>query len=160
MIGAMLVLLLVIGAFVAFRAINRTQPDNPVRPVDYEQTLQYARDQADFPLLAPASLPRGWRATSVTFVPDPVRWHLGILTDQDEYVGLEQSRSSLATMVERYVDGNAVEGRVVRVDGEPWRRWSDAGGDSALTRVDAGVTTLVVSDAGEDVLVDFTETLR
>lgn len=156
----MLVLLLVIAAFVAFRAINRTQPDNPVRPVDYQQTLRYARDQADFPLLAPASLPRGWRATSVTFVPEPVRWHLGVLTDQDEYVGLEQSRSSLATMVERYVDANAVEGRVVRVDGKPWRRWTDAGGDVALTRVQAGVTTLVVSDAGEDVLVDFTEALR
>jgi hypothetical protein len=160
MIGAMVVLLLVIGAYVAFRAVNRTQPDNPVRPVDYQQTLTYARGQAGFPVLAPSSLPAGWRATSVTFVPRPVRWHLGILTNQDKYVGLEQSRRPLGEMVSTYVDANAVRDGAVSVDGEPWRRWTDAGGDTALTRVEAGVTTLVVSDAGQDVLVPFVRSLR
>lgn len=160
MIGAMLVLLLVIGAYVAFRAVNRAQPGDPVKRVDYQQTLEYAREQAGFRLLAPALLPEGWRATSADFVPRPVRWHLGILTDQDEYVGLEQSRGSVSDLVETYVDRNAVRGRPVVVDGTPWRSWTDAGGDTALTRVDGGVTTLVVSSAGRDVLVDFTETLR
>lgn len=160
MIGAMIVLLLVIGAYVGFRAINRTQPDNPVRPVDYQQTLRYARNEADFPLLAPASLPSGWRATSATFIPRPVRWHLGILTNQDKYVGLEQAAKPLGEMVSTYVDPNAVRDGEVRVEGKSWRKWTDAGGDIALTRVQGGVTTLVVSDAGQDVLDSFVERLR
>jgi hypothetical protein len=160
MVGAMLVLLLVIGAFVAFRAVNRTTPDNPVKRVDYQQTLAYARSQTDVPLLAPPSLPAGWRATSVTFVPDPLRWHLGVLTDQDRYVGLEQARSPVVAMVETYVDRDAERGGLVRVDGKQWRSWSDAGGDRALTRVDSGVTSLVVTSADEDVLLDFTRGLR
>jgi hypothetical protein len=159
MIGAMLVLLAVIGAFVAFRAVNRNEPESPVRAVDYQQTLDYARGQVDFPLLAPASLPDGWRATSADFVPEPPRWHLGVLTDENRYVGLEQSRGSLEKMVETYVDREAVRGRTVQVEGEAWRTWSDGDGDTALARVDDEVTTLVVGTAGLDVLVDYVESL-
>ena len=160
MIGAMLVLLAVIGAFVVFRDVNRTDLENPVRAVDYPQTLGYARDQADFRLLAPTTLPEGWRATSVDFVPEPAKWHLGVLTDQDRYVGLEQSRSSLDDMVETYVDREAVRGKPVEVEGQAWRSWTDQGGDTALTREDGEITTLVVSTAGLDVLVEYVETLR
>ena len=159
MIGAMLVLLAVVGAYVVFRAVNRNEPESPVRAVDYQQTLDYARDQADFPLLAPASLPDGWRATSVDFVPEPTRWHLGVLTDEDRYVGLEQSRSSVDKMVETYVDREAVRGKPVQVEGQTWRTWTDEGGDTALTREDGEVTTLVVGTAGLDVLVDYVESL-
>jgi hypothetical protein len=159
MVGAMLVLFAVIGAYVAFRAVNRTEPESQVRAVDYQQTLEYAR-QTDFPVLAPASLPDGWRATSADFVPKPARWHLGLLTDENRYVGIEQSRGSLDDMVETYVDRNAVPGKAVEVDGERWRTWTDSGGDTALGRVEGDVTTLVVGTTGLDVLVDFTETLR
>ncbi|HSE08589.1 MAG TPA: DUF4245 domain-containing protein, partial [Nocardioidaceae bacterium] len=127
MVGAMLVLLGVIAAFVVFRDLNRTTPESPVREVKYEQTLAYARDQADFDVLAPESLPEGWRATSVSFVPDPTRWSLGVLTDQDRYVGLEQSRRSAESMVETYVDPEAERGRQVEVAGETWRLWTDQG---------------------------------
>ena len=160
MIGAMLVLLAVVGAFVVFRAVNRNEPESPVRTVDYQQTLDYARDQADFPLPAPASLPEGWRATSVDFVPEPLRWHLGLLTDEDRYVGLEQSRSSVDKMVETYVDPEAIRGKPVQVEGQTWRTWTDEGGDTALTRETGEVTTLVVGTAGLDVLVDFVESLE
>ena len=160
MIGAMLVLLAVIGAYVVFRAVNRNEPESPVRAVDYLQTLDYARGQADFPLLAPTSLPEGWRATSVNFVPEPVRWHLGVLTDEDRYVGLEQSRSSVDKMVETYVDLEAVRGEPVQVEGLTWRTWTDEGGDTALTREDGEVTTLVVGTPGLDVLVDYVESLE
>lgn len=160
MIGALLVLLLVIFGFVALRALNRTQPDNPVSPVKYEETLQYARRAAGFPVLAPASLPAGWRATSVSYVPRPERWHLGVLTDQDKYVGLEQSRKPLGDMVATYVDQKAVRGPVVLIDGKPWRSWSDSGGDTALTRAQDGVATLVVTSGGQDLLVRYTSSLR
>lgn len=159
MVGAMLVLLGVIAAFVVFRDLNRNDPQSPVRDIDYQQTLSYARDQADFPVLAPESLPEGWRATSVSFVPETTRWSLGVLTDEDRYIGLEQSRGSVDGMVETYVDREAERGRQVEVAGETWRLWTDQGGDTALTRVEDGVTTLVVGTPGLDVLVDYVESL-
>ncbi len=160
MIGAMIVLIAVVVGFVAFRAVNRNEPENPVRAVDYQQTLEYARGVADFPVVAPASLPEGWRATSVEFIPSPTRWHLGLLTDEDRYVGLEQSRASLTDLVHEYVDPKAARGKPVQVDGQTWRTWTDPGGDTALGRTEGDVTTLVVGTAELDVLVDFTESLR
>ena len=155
MIGAMLVLLVVIGGFVALRAVNRTQPVNPVQPVDYQQTLHYAKQTAGFPVLAPSRLPKGWRATSVSFVPKPVRWHLGMLTGQNQYVGIEQSRSPAGTMVSTYVDTSAARGPQIQIGGRSWRIWTDSGGDTAVVRSGSGVTTLVVTTAGRDVLVHF-----
>ncbi|HLN75864.1 MAG TPA: DUF4245 domain-containing protein [Nocardioidaceae bacterium] len=160
MVGAMLVLVAVVFGFVVLRDLNRNDPQNPVKPVDYQETLKLARGQAEFPLLAPASLPKGWRATSVRFVPQPTRWHLGVLTNKDEYVGLEQSQTSVGDMVETYVDQAAVRGGTVQIVGESWRTWTDAGGDTALTRVQKGVTTLVVGTPGRDVLVDYVKSLR
>lgn len=86
--------------------------------------------------------------------------HLGVLTDEGRYVGLEQSRSSEANMVEKYVDEEAVRGGTVDIEGDTWRIWTDEGGDTALTRVEKGVTTLVVGTPDQDVLVDYVESLR
>ncbi|HSE07580.1 MAG TPA: DUF4245 family protein, partial [Nocardioidaceae bacterium] len=79
--------------------------------------------------------------------------------DQDRYVGLEQSRRSAESMVETYVDPEAERGRQVEVAGETWRLWTDQGGDTALTRQDDGVTTLVVGTPELEVLVDYVESL-
>jgi hypothetical protein len=160
MIGAMVVLLLVVVGFVVFRGVFRTDAEVQVRAVDYQRTQSFAQEQVDFPILAPETLPEGWRATSVRFVPDPPRWHLGVLTDQDRYIGLEQSRSSEKKMVETYVDRDAVRGEPVQAAGDTWQTWTDEGGDTGLTRVDDEVTVLVVGTPDLDVLVDYVETLR
>lgn len=160
MVGSMLILVLVIGGFIVLREANRTTPDAKVETVDYARTAEYAQEQVDFPIVQPQPLPDGWRATSVRFVPEPSSWHVGFLTDEDRYVGLEQARRSEEKMVESYVDREAVEGDPVQVDGDTWRTWTDEGGDTALTRTEGDVTTLVVGRPGEDVLVDFAETLR
>jgi hypothetical protein len=160
MIGAMLVLLLVVGAFVVFRGLFRTDTEVTVRAVDYQRTQSFAQEQVDFPILAPETMPEGWRATSVRFVPEPPRWHLGVLTDEDRYIGLEQSRSSEKKMVETYVDRDAVRGEPVQAAGDTWQTWTDEDGDTALTRVQDDVTVLVVGTPGVEVLVDYVETLR
>jgi hypothetical protein len=160
LIGAMVVLLLVVGAFVVFRGLFRTDAEVTVRAVDYQRTQSFAQEQIDFPILAPETLPEGWRATSVRFVPDPPRWHLGVLTDEDRYIGLEQSRSSEKKMVETYVDRDAVRGEPVKVAGDTWQMWTDEGGDTALTRVEDEVTVLVVGTPDLEVLVEYVETLR
>lgn len=162
MVGALLVLLLVVVAFVLFRGINRDAPPSPVRTVDYQRVVDFAREQTDLDLLAPPRLPAGWRATTVDFVDtEGDRWHLGLLTDEERYVGLEQSTSSAASMVETHVDEDAARGEPVEVAGRPWRSWTDADGDLALVREDGGTTTLVVGHVvPQPVLVDFAASLR
>lgn len=160
MVGAMIVLVAVVLAFVAFRELNRNDAASPVTEVDYRETARFAQEAVDFPLLVPRGLPQGWRATSARFVPDPPHWHLGLLTDQDRYVGLEQGRDSVEDMVETYVDAEAVRGGRARIDGRTWQVWTDDGGDTALTRAQDEVTTLVVGTPEREVLVDFVRSLR
>jgi uncharacterized protein DUF4245 len=162
MVGAMIVLVLIVAAFVVFRDVNRRDVASPVREIDYAQDAAFARQQAGFDLVAPPELPEGWRATTARFVDGgDERWHLGMLTEDDRYVGLEQSGASVDSMVETHVDEQAERGKAVLVAGEPWRTWSDDGGDLALVRADRGTTTLVVGhDVPVDVLVAFAASLR
>lgn len=160
MIGAMLVLVAGILAFVLLRDINREVPGSPVESVDYARTAAYAQEQASFDVLAPDELPEGWKATTVEFVVDPARWHLGVLTDEGNYVGLEQADSSVESMVSTYVDPATTRGKPVTIDGQTWTSWSDSGGDTALVRRAGDVTTLVVTTADQDALVDYIESLR
>lgn len=147
--GAMVILVAVVLGYVAFRELNRADPASPVDEVDYTRTVEFARGQAGFDLLAPARLPEGWRATSVDFVPgEEGRWHLGMLTDEGQYVGLEQSTASAESMVQTHVDPEAARGGPVTVEGERWRTWTDDSGDLALVRSTGDTTTLVV---GHDV---------
>jgi hypothetical protein len=151
LIGAMVVLLLVVGAFVVFQDVTSREPANPVQAVAYQRTAQYARRQASFRLLAPPRLPQGWRATSVGFTPPPKEhWHLGVLTNQNRYVGLEQGTITPAAMLKKYVDKHTAERGPVSVAGRTWHTWTDSGGDVALVHRAAGATTLV---EGHDVPV-------
>ena len=162
LVGAMLVILAVVIAFVVFREINRNDPAGPVRAIDYARDADFARDQAGFEVRAPASLPEGWRATTARYVPGAdERWHLGMLTEDDRYVGLEQSAASADAMVEEHVDEEATRGDPVSVAGAEWSTWRDDGGDLALVREDAGTTTLVVGhEVDAEVLVAFVASLR
>jgi hypothetical protein len=162
MIGAMLVLLVVIGGYVLLRDLNRTEPPSPVRSIDYSSDVSYAREQAGFTVLAPPELPEGWQATSARYVEGAnERWHLGLLTDQDRYVGLEQAAASAESMVASHVDEDAERGLPVRIAGEPWSTWTDADGDLALVLEGPEVTTLVVGhEVPQGVLADFVTSLR
>lgn len=156
----MVILLAVVIGFVVLRDLNRTAPESPVTAVDYEPSVAFARDRAGFDVLAPQALPEGWQATSVEFTPDPPHWHLGVLTDENKYVGLEQAMSSEQSMVTTYVDRDPTRGKDISIDGNAWTRWSDSGGDTALVRTREGATTLVVGTVEPDVLVDYVKNLR
>lgn len=161
MIGAMLVLLIAVAGFTVFREAVRDEPADPVTPVDYLQPAEFAREAADFPVLVPPTLPEGWIATSVQFV-DGVdqAWRLGLLTEDQKFVGLRQESRRASELVEDYVDEDAVQGDDITVDGTTWQTWTDEGGDTALVRETDDVTTLVVGTVGEDTLVSFIRSLR
>jgi hypothetical protein len=161
MIGAMIVLVLVVGAFVVFREITREDPTNPVEAVEFKRPAEYARTQVDFELLAPKQLPEGWMATSVRFTEtDGPSWHLGVLTDDRRYVGLEQADRTVSDMVDEFVDEEATQGDDVTVAGERWETWTDAGDDLALVRENDSVTTVVVGRVPQATLETFLATLR
>jgi hypothetical protein len=162
MVGAMVVLVAVVVGFVVFRDVNRDDPASPVTAVDYSRDADFARQQASFDLVAPPTLPDGWRATTVEYVPGPQdHWHLGMLTAEDRYVGLEQSDDPVRTMVKTHVDPDAEKGEPVSVDGVPWTSYTDSGGDLALVRRAGGTTTLVVGhEVPQGDLVAFAASLR
>lgn len=154
-------LLLVVIGFVAFRGSIRDNDPVPLRAVDYAESLPFIRERAAFPVLAPPSLPEGWKATSMRFEDTrPQSWHLGVHTDGGDYVGIEQARDAVSVMLEEFVDEEAVKGEQVSVAGETWDTYTDDGGDVALVRREAGITTVVVGTLSEDDLYAYVETLR
>ncbi len=161
MVGALVVLLLVVVGFVIFRDINRNDPADPVQALEFSTAASFAREEASFDILAPDELPDGWIATSVEF--DRGRreaWHLGTLTDERRYVGLEQSPRPVATMVEEFLGEEIVEGDVITFDGERWRSFTDEDDDLALVRRSGGTTTLVFGRVPQGTLEELLATLR
>ena len=161
MIGAMVVLVLVVCAVVVFRDLNRDDPPDPVQAVDYSTPARFARRTATFDLVAPRHLPAGWIATSVRFENGRDQsWHLGCLTDERRYVGLEQADAPLSSMLEEFVGEDATRGADVPVAGRTWESWTTPDDDRALVRETPEVTTVVVGRVPQSTLETFIGTLR
>jgi hypothetical protein len=139
LIGALLVTVAAVLAFVGFRALTSEDKAIPVRAVDYTAAVQSARADGKLLVLAPARLPVGWKATSATYTRGlSPTWHLGLLTGDSKYVGVEEARTSIEDLVEEHVDEAAERGKEVTVGTERWQSWTDAGGDYAVARVVRG----------------------
>lgn len=150
MIGAMGLTLLVVLGWWGLRELNNSDPQSPVRTVEWQSWLRSGQADGTLAMFAPATLPHGWRATSADYVPGVTgHWHVGMLTAGNHYVGLEESHDTTASMVHQFVDPDAVRGDDVVIGSETWQTWTDAGGDYAVVRTVAGVS----GDADERLLV-------
>ena len=152
--------------FAVIRAVTDDTVPTPVRTVDYTTSVKAGRADRLLAVMAPAQLPAGWRATSASYVTgsDPT-WHLGLLTEEDRYVGVEESRRSIEHLVREHVDVGAERGEDVTIDGEPWQVWTDAGGDYAVARSleiegSAVESWVVVGSAPEATIREFAESLE
>jgi hypothetical protein len=135
LIGAMIVTVLFVVAFVAFRGFVRDNDSTPVRTVDYQSWVKSGRGDGKLAVYVPSPLPKGWEATSAAYdTGTQPAWHLGLLTKDRKYVGVEESRDSTRDLVDAHVDPEATRGKDVRVDGVTWQTWRDPGGDYALVR--------------------------
>jgi hypothetical protein len=165
-VGAMIVTVLAVVAFTAFRAVTSDDEPTPVRSVDWATQVKGGRADKKLMVLAPERLPAGWKATSATYTTGvSPTWHLGMLTDKGKYVGVEEARSSVEDLVQEHVDTNAEQGKDVTIAGETWQTWTDPGGDYAVSRsLEVGGKTyeswLVVGTAREAVIRDFAGTLK
>ncbi len=160
MVRSVIVLLVLVVAFVGFQALFRRVPD-PTPPVDYRAAVAAARQDAPFRVLAPARLPEGWRATSVGYTPSPqAHWHLGLLTSDDEYVGLEQVVGVAGGAVADFAPGSLISGTTT-IAGRQWQLRSLPGQNrTTLVLSHDGETTLVTGTATPDVLASFAASLR
>jgi hypothetical protein len=149
-LGAIILTLFVIGRLVTIT------PDQPTRAVDYQQAVESSRTVADFDLYAPDSLPRGWRATSVRF--EESSWHLGVVTDEDDYVGLEQVRDSAQRAVERFGKGSRAYGQTV-IGGENWALRTGPRDDLTYVRQDAEMAIIVTGTAPRPVMERYISSL-
>jgi hypothetical protein len=156
MVGAMVVLLLVVGAFVGFRALNRDELEVEPERVDYLEAVGFAQE-SDWTVAYPPSVPRGWKATSVESQPGRA-WGVGFLT-RDGFAGLHQSEESSATLLETYVDEDTTELDPVEIDGATWEVFEDGDGDRGYLGEVDGVPVLVYGSAPSAALEDLAGSL-
>lgn len=153
MVGAMIVVVLVILAFVAFRGLVRDNRPTPIEPLPYSEILAGAADR-ELAVAHLPELPAGWIATSFELRSD--LWSLGILTEDERFVGIHQEAARIDQLMTTYVDEGAVEGDPVRLDSplaDEWRSFTDTGGDYALAaEVDDLGWVMVYGSAGADVI--------
>jgi len=155
MLLSMAVISLPIVAIVEWFPHDSKKPEAAVQTVDYSIPLEQARRDPDLPFtaLAPATVPAGWRATSVhaDLAPGegtPLRWEIGFLTPDDQYAALDQvsGERSLETVLGTQAPGATPVGGVdgtVTAGGFQWKVYVTPDGKRhALVRTAAptGVT--------------------
>lgn len=164
LLGAMVATVVAVLLFVGFRSLIRDNDSTPVPAVDWKISFQAARADGKLAVLAPPATPSGWKATSVSFTPgsDPA-WHLGMLTPTSTYVGIEESRDDLGTLVADHVNGTVTTGAGVTVAGTHWRVYRGSRGDYALGRSTEhsgeSESQLVVGSASPATIRDFAASL-
>ena len=134
---------LLLGAFVVGQLVTVT-PDRPERRVNLADAVTAARAAAKFDVIAPRTLPKGWVANSARSGPDG--WHLGVLTADDRYIGLEQTTTSVKGIVEEFAPKSRAAG-AVELGGRKWQVRTESDGDRIYMRAAGGTSVLVVGSA-------------
>ena len=146
---------IILALFVLGRLFTVT-PDEPTPTIDYRSAVDSSRTVAEYDVFAPRSLPEGWRATSVRF--EQGEWHLGVVTDDDDYVGLEQVEADPARAVERFANGSRSFGDA-EVGGETWSLHTGPRDDLTFVRRGGGSTIVVTGTAPRHVMESYISSL-
>jgi hypothetical protein len=150
LVGAMIISVAVIVAFVAFRAFFRDQPEVTPEPVDYLAAVAQAQDQGQRPV-HPRELPAGWVATSATTTAGgSLSWSLGLLTAEGDFVGVRQEDASPGSLLATHVNEDVSDEGTVSTTSSVAREWAayaDDGGDHAYVAEVGGQTVLVYGSA-------------
>jgi hypothetical protein len=155
-VRSVVVLGLIVLALYGFGKLFTQEPETPTPAVDYATIVDQVRPVADFEVLAPPSLPKGWKANRASF--DIEGWHLGVLTDDKDYIGLDQAKVSVDRAVERFADGSEADG-TADIDGETWSVRKGPEGRTTYVRRDGDATTVVIGTASRSVIEDYISSL-
>lgn len=160
-VGAMVVTLALVVGFVLVRGALRDNSATPVRTVEYAHLLKAGKEDGKLLLLSPVPMPSGWRATSARYTSGAgARWHLGILTSSNKYVGIEEARSTVGDLLGASVRGEPTKGEEVTIDGVTWQSWRGETGDYVLTRSSDDVAVLIRSTAAATEVQGFVKRLK
>lgn len=148
---------------IAFLAFVTWRPhEETVRAIDnYGPKLAQARESAPYRVLAPEPMPAGWQVTSAELTAPaggPVSWHLGIVTTDRSYVGLEQSNGPAGKFTADELGQTEADGTST-LPGWQRKRLLDRD-ERALVRTAAGVTTIVTGTTDYPTLEQFAQALR
>lgn len=144
--------------------------DHPVKVVDWVPVLTTARKQAPYPVVAPSSVPDGWRATQVSWAkqgqPAPTgkisprnQWQLGFLDADDMFIGLAQGDGDVTDFVKQETRAGTADGTTTLGD-QTWNRvLSPDERTRSLVRSDRAATTVVSGDVSYEALESFAQLL-
>jgi hypothetical protein len=156
-------LAVVLGVVAVILLLNaRDERGATIREVGYAGPLAQARSAAAYDVVGPVGLGDDWRATSVRSPREDggLVWHIGFVTPEGEYAGLEQAGVATRRFVDRFAEGADVTGDV-RIEGQTWQRLE--GGDPeprALVLRDDESTTVVAGTASFDELGELAGSLE
>ena len=164
LVAAMVVLVGVVAVVAVLQWSTTPKDTNPTPAIDYKPLLGAARADGRLLSPAPASLPRGWRATSETYVrTSPPSWHLGLFGPGDAYLGIDESSGSETDYVQTVVGDGATENGSITLTGAlagRWHTWAEPGGDFALSRrTDRGTIVVITSTQSQSAAARFADTL-
>ena len=159
MVGALVILLLLIGAFVAFRSFTREDLSVEPESVDYLEAVGLAQD-AGWSVVYPAAVPSDWKATSVDSRTER-QWGIGFLAPGG-FAGVHQEDASTSDLLEQYVDAENTELSPVTAEGSVAPTWQAFRGDDGdlgyVAEVD-GERVLVYGSAPESQLLTLLRSL-
>jgi hypothetical protein len=139
-LGALLIASFFVGKFMT------VHPDRPEHTVKLADAVSGARRVATFDVVAPDALPPGSDATSARF--GPRMWHLGVVTQDKKYIGLEQASSQPRTLVHDFAPKSRAAG-TAQIAGRTWSVRTESDGDRVYVRDFGTTSVLVISSAGK-----------
>ncbi|WP_156726278.1 DUF4245 domain-containing protein [Streptomyces apocyni] len=145
----MVLSMVAIGAVVAviYVFLPRDESQDPLERKNYTVELATAQRATSYPVVAPEGLSDDWKATSVRFkAVDDQAWHLGFLSPEREYVGIEQSVATPRKFIDNVTHGAEETARTERIGGEDWKRYEGPKYDALVYEGD-GYTTVVTGTA-------------
>ena len=132
-------------------------PPDPVKVVDWQPVVTGAREAYDWPVLAPAGLAAGWRATSARIETagdgQPVVV-VGWLTPDEEFLGIQQSPTKMTDFARTASVEGAATGQTVEIAGRAWERWQNADETRRSLVARDGDVTYVVTGMGDWASID------
>ncbi|MGN0064201.1 MAG: DUF4245 family protein [Nocardioides sp.] len=162
LIGAMVITVAAVLGFLVWKDTFSGDAEQETVPVEWSESVKLAQD-AGMRVAHPNELPTGWIATSVDLVAvGETRWGMGLLTDDEDFVGLRQQDKALSEMVKTYIDKSAEQGEDVEIDSDvatAWQVWTDEGGDTGYSAEVGDEVLLVYGSAPAEEIVAFIESL-
>jgi hypothetical protein len=123
--------------------------------VEYIPEVRIAAAAAGIAFPAPATPPAGWRATSADVSPPgtPVHLHIGFLTPGGGYVALEEEATATPAASAAFLRAElgaapAADAPTTLIGGSAWTLRRDVRGESALSRFNGRLTTVLISSDG------------